>query len=69
MGKFKVKDFVGVSRKTFSDTYRDAIRQAKTVLPGDIGGVEVSPPFYVVITENREIEFRSTVRIVYETDD
>jgi len=68
MNTIKAKNFVGVSRKTFSDTYRDAIDQAMTSV-GKIEGVEIGPPFYVLIAEDGEIEFRSTVRVLYESQD
>jgi len=68
MATIKAKDFVGVSKKTFSDTYRDAIEQARTSV-GNLESVEVSPPFYVLITEDGEIEFRSTVRVLYKSED
>jgi flavin-binding protein dodecin len=68
MPTIKAKDFVGVSRKTFSDTYRDAIEQARASL-GNLESAEVAPPFYVLIAEDGEIEFRSTVRVLYQSEE
>ena len=68
MATIKARNFVGVSRTTFSDTYRNAIEQAKASV-GNLESVEVGPPFYVLIDKDGEIEFRSTLRVLYESED
>lgn len=67
MSELKVKDFVGISRTTFSATYRNAIEQAKDN-GGTIEGIEVGPPFHVVLAEDGEVEYRSIVRVTYRDD-
>ena len=60
-------DIVGVSTRTFTDSYRDAVKQAQARC-SKIESIQVAPPFEVVITDDNTLEFRSTVRIIYVQD-
>ncbi len=68
MSKIKVKDFVGVSRETFSHAMRNAVEEAKKTV-GTVESVEIAPPWHIALTDQGEIEFRTTVRILYSSDD
>ena len=64
---YQVQDFVGISRETFSHAMRNAVEQARAMV-GHIEGIEVAPPWHVSLTEEGDIEFRTTVRIIYRSD-
>jgi flavin-binding protein dodecin len=64
MRKFEVVDIVGVSTDTFTDAIRNAVKQAQAKA-GRIESIQVGPPWDIVITEDKELEFRTTVRITY----
>jgi flavin-binding protein dodecin len=68
MGMLKARDFVGVSRQTFSDAMRNAVEQAQESV-GSIQAIEVAPPWHLVLTDQKEIEFRTTVRILYSSNE
>lgn len=68
MSKIKAKDFVGVSRQTFSHAMRNAVEEAQKSV-GKIEAVEIAPPWHMIVTDEGEIEFRNTVRVLYSSED
>ena len=64
MRKLEVIDIVGVSTDTFTDAIRNAVKQAQDKA-GKIESIQVGPPWEIVIMDDKELEFRTTVRITY----
>jgi flavin-binding protein dodecin len=64
MRKFEVIDIVGVSTDTFTDAIRNAVKQGQE-RTGKIESIQVGPPWEIVVTDDDELEFRTTVRITY----
>jgi len=68
MSTIKVKDIVAVSRDTFSGAIKSAVEEAQRTL-GHLEGVEISPPWNVVLTKDGKVEFRTTVRVLYRSEE
>jgi hypothetical protein len=65
--KLEVIDIVGVSTRTFTDAYRNAVEQVRGRATS-IESIHIAPPFEVVIRDDNELEFRTVVRIIYRPD-
>ena len=66
--KIKVADLVACSQSTFSEAIKSAVEEAQRTL-GRLEGVEIAPPWIVLFTKDGKVEFRTTVRVHYRSDD
>jgi len=66
--KIKVKDIVACSQATFSGAIKNAVEEAQRTL-GPLEGIEIAPPWHVVVTKDGTVEFRTTVRVHYRSDE
>jgi flavin-binding protein dodecin len=68
MHKIKVQDIVAVSRETFSQAIKTAVEEAQRTL-GHLESVEIAPPWNVALTNDGKVEFRTTVRVLYRSEE
>lgn len=69
VSRFEVRDIVAVSRQSFSQGIRSAVKEAWAALGNRLESVEIAPPLNVVLTEYGEVESRNTVRLIVRSDD
>jgi flavin-binding protein dodecin len=68
MQTIKVADIVACSQATFSEAIKSAVEEAQRTY-GRLEGVEIAPPWNVLITKDGKVEFRTTVRVHYRSED
>jgi len=66
--KIKVQDIVACSQATFSDAIKGAVEEAQRTF-GHLEGIEIAPPWNVLLTKDGKVEFRTTVRVHYRSED
>lgn len=67
MSKIAVKDIVATSTESFSHAMKVCVENAKKTY-GRLESIEVAPPWSVVLNDEGEVEFRTTVRILYRDE-
>ena len=69
MHNIKAMEIVAVSRESFSAGIKRAVEEALRTLGDRLESVEISPPWNIVLTEDRKVEFRNTLRLIYRSEE
>jgi flavin-binding protein dodecin len=69
MHNFKTMEIVAVSRESFSAGIKRAVQEAQRTLGDRLESVEIGPPWNIVLTKDKSVEFRNTLRLIYRSEE